>query len=315
MYHSDFDVVKKKAAMIQATGWNINLNADWLKISRDDPVYILPKFEIHIDSSLGFSVRVFGWLLPDNHQIYIECRRSVRTLTLTNLMHLVSGYNTCKCINRACSTPNGNIKEHIIPKHYKIGDEDYGASTNQDEILRSKACQILVSHQTCSECSGLIQQLTKNKDGVFHEKFLTPAKLNAPISLTSSAKVLLTLQQTRKENKELKSQIKKIEKKLNATSIAVENDLHEDLQKVFESLDKVPPFMKLLWEEQMKYISQSPKQIRYHPAIIRFFAWGYMPSPQLPMNTSDCLRKMEQGALFCRVKGHFEIIETLLNPK
>ena len=164
MYHSDFDVVKKKAAMMKATGWNIHSNADWLKISRDGPVYIVPKFEIHIDSSLGFSVRVFGWLLPDNHQIYIEGRRSVRTLTLTNLMHLVSGYNICKGVNRACSTPNDSIKEHIIPKHYRIGDEDYGASTNQDEILRSKACQILVSHETCSECSGLIQQLTKNKD-------------------------------------------------------------------------------------------------------------------------------------------------------
>ena len=166
VYHSDFDVVNKKAVMIKATGWNINLNADWLKISRDDPVYIVPKFEIHIDSSLGFSVRVFGWFLPCNHQIYIECRRSDRTLTLTNLMHLVSGYNICKGINRACSTPNGNTKEHIIPKHYKISDEDYDASTNQYEMLRSKACQILVSHQTCSECSCLIQQLTNNKGEV-----------------------------------------------------------------------------------------------------------------------------------------------------
>ena len=34
VYHSDFYVVKKKAAIIKATGWNINLNADWLKILR-----------------------------------------------------------------------------------------------------------------------------------------------------------------------------------------------------------------------------------------------------------------------------------------
>ena len=87
VYHSDVGVVKKKATMIKATGWKNNLNADWFKISRDDPVYSVPKFEIHIDSSLGFSVRVFGWLLPNNRQIYIECRRSIRTLTFTNLMH------------------------------------------------------------------------------------------------------------------------------------------------------------------------------------------------------------------------------------
>ena len=130
------------------------------------------------------------------------------------------------------------------------------------------------------------------------------------------AKVLLTLQQTRKANKELKSHIEKIEKKFNATSIAVENDLHEDRQKMFEFLDnrKVPPFMKLLWEEQMKYILQGPKQIRYHPAIIRFCLGLYAKSPA----AYEHLRLSEKdgtGALFCRVKGHCEIIATLFNPK
>ena len=165
--------------------------------------------------------------------------------------------------------------------------------------MRSKACQILVSHQTCSECSGRIQQLTKKKDGVFHEKCLTPAKLNASFSLTSSAKALLTLQQTRKENMELKSHIEKIEKKLNATSIAVENDLHEDLQKIFKSLDnrKVPPSMKFLWEEQMKYMSQSPKQIRYHPAIIRFCLGQYAKCPA----AYEHLRMSEKDGTGCLV--------------
>ena len=33
----------------------------------------------------------------------------------------------------------------------------------------------------------------------------------------------------------------------------------------------VPPFMKLFWEEQQKYLSaSSSKSVRYHPMIIRY---------------------------------------------
>ena len=104
---------------------------------------------------------------------------------------------------------------------------------------------ILVCHQICPEWSDPIQQLTKNTNRVSNLKLAIPSKLNAPISLTSSARVLLTLQKTRKDNKELKSQIEQIEQKLDATSIVVQNDLHEDLQEMFGALDnrKVPPFM------------------------------------------------------------------------
>ena len=71
MYHNDFDAFERKSGIIKATGWSIVSSADFLKISMDDPAYILPKFEIHVDRSLRFSVRVFGWLLPDNRNVYI----------------------------------------------------------------------------------------------------------------------------------------------------------------------------------------------------------------------------------------------------
>ena len=72
--------------MIEAIGWNVDSNGDLLKIFRDDPEYILTKSAIHTDCSFGFSVRIFDWLLPDNHQIYTESGRSAITLTLTSLM-------------------------------------------------------------------------------------------------------------------------------------------------------------------------------------------------------------------------------------
>ena len=68
----------------------------------------------------------------------------------------------------------------------------------------------------------------------------------APIKFTSSEKVKLTLQQHRLENKQLHSQIDKMKS-------ALEN---HDLISIFSGTDqqKIPPFMKLFWEEQFNLI-------------------------------------------------------------
>ena len=51
-------------------------------------------------------------------------------------------------------------------------------------------------------------------------------------------------------------------------------ELSSDLQKLFSQSNKkeIPPFMKLFWEEQQKYIIHptSPTSVRYHPMIIKF---------------------------------------------
>ena len=46
---------------------------------------------------------------------------------------------------------------------------------------------------------------------------------------------------------------------------------YKDNVDIFKAADTstLPPFMKLFWEEQQKYVQTSQKGIRYHPAIIR----------------------------------------------
>ena len=53
----------------------------------------------------------------------------------------------------------------------------------------------------------------------------------------------------------------------------VRSELSSDFQELFSQCNEkeVPSFMKLFWEEQLKYISSSsPTSIRYHPMIIKF---------------------------------------------
>ena len=74
---------------------------------------------------------------------------------------------------------------------------------------------------------------------------MAPAKLNAPIKFTSP----------------------------DNDSHIVSPELSTNFQKLFSQSNEkdVPPFMKLFWQEQQKYITlSSPSCIRYHPMIIKF---------------------------------------------
>ena len=68
-------------------------------------------------------------------------------------------------------------------------------------------------------------------------------------------------------------EVEQLKRELDNHSISVNNDLHNDLTALFSKHledQNIPPFMKLFWQEQQKYISTSKKGIRYHPQIIRY---------------------------------------------
>ena len=58
-----------------------------------DEVHSVPKFEIHVDNNLSFTIRVMLWSLPDNHNIYVVNNRSLRNITLSNLIKSLTNFN------------------------------------------------------------------------------------------------------------------------------------------------------------------------------------------------------------------------------
>ena len=95
----------------------------------------------------------------------------------------------------------------------------------------------------------------------------TPASNFAPLTVKSKERVVLTIKATRQENKKLKSwkQEIEIEKSLHRNSVDVQEDLSDDLMKIFDGVpeDNLTSFMWLFWTEQMKYIRcTNKKQLR-----------------------------------------------------
>ena len=110
---------------------------------------------------------------------------------------------------------------------------------------------------------------------------LTPAKLHAPISLTSAEYIKLALQEYRLENKQLKNELESMKQEIHKSSVPVSSELSRDLVGIISnaSIKNVLSFMKLFWEEQQTYLLSSKKGVRYHPMIIRYYLGLAAKSP------------------------------------
>ena len=104
------------------------------------------------------------------------------------------------------------------------------------------------------------------------ENNIAPAKTNAPISQTSSARLIVTIQTYRMENKELKIQLGQLQQEISKASLPVSADLSNDFRSIISETHQrtISPLMRLFWEEQQKYLQSSPNNVKYHPMIIRY---------------------------------------------
>jgi len=138
-------------------------------------------------------------------------------------------------------------------------------------MFRPKECLVLSNTQQCTVCVKKEQfhlSYEKRKKSILQE----PAKPNAPISFTSPDRLKLTIQNYRIENKELKSEINKLQNEIKKSSVSTSDSLNSDLTAIMSaaSPEKVSPFMKMFWEQQQKYIQSSLTGVRYHPMVIRY---------------------------------------------
>ena len=169
-----------------------------------------------------------------------------------------------------------NFVKHVLPKKFNYFgyiNTDVKQQVHQDEYFRLKSCALrLFSDNPCKSCHE--ENIKLNKEINYTKSVLTaPAKLNAPIKFTSPDRIKLTLQHKLLKCKQLEEQISNMKKVLDNDSHIVSPELSTDFQKLFSQSNgkDVPPFVKLFWQEQQKYITlSSPNCIRYHSMIIKF---------------------------------------------
>ena len=93
--YKDFEDFLKKVQRLKLGDWKVTSSISKCILTLDDEKYNIPKFEIYVDISLEFTVRSYGWCLPDNHQIYKQNKCSLRFSTVSSLVLSLNQYMIC----------------------------------------------------------------------------------------------------------------------------------------------------------------------------------------------------------------------------
>ncbi|XP_065654860.1 uncharacterized protein LOC136081473 [Hydra vulgaris] len=271
-YKSMEEFTKRIIHLNLPSSWNINNNISHVHIFEKDEIHEVTKTDIFIDASLTFILRIYAWHLPSTHEVYKSYDSSMKNITLSNLIKVISSYSIC--LGVSLDEAKKSAIKHCVPKIYNLTEFNFHG-TYQTEYFRSSTCSVLSKLKCCDNCiineKTFISKSSKSSKRK-HSVAKKPAKLNAPISLTSPDRLKLTIQNYRIENKDLKEKIIDLQNSISKSAMTISSSLSDDLISIMSNADqnKISPFMKLFWEEQQKYLRLSPTNVRYHPIIIRY---------------------------------------------
>ena len=111
--YNNYPELGKRVKKCKLESWKIDISEQHIKLQKFTDPYIIPQFDIVIDDGLEFAIVVFGWLLPCHHQIYKKYFRSIRNITVSNLLLEIESCNVCDGLAEKCLV--GDVMEHVIP--------------------------------------------------------------------------------------------------------------------------------------------------------------------------------------------------------
>ena len=238
-------------------------------IKRLSDSFLLPEFELVIDDSLGFTIKVYGCLLPEDHELYSNYLRSTMNVSVPNLVKDMERYFICPGVEPStCS----DVMQHVIPKFVDHLREEDEISFPSKQYWHAKGCELLCegSNQQCMYCSKFSHAVDKTKRSKL-KKLSEPAHINSPVSQTPPERIKLTLQMQRLKCAELEQQLNEMKAEIKNSSIEVGHELSKDLTSILgKTSAKITPFMELFWQQQKKMFSSSAAGVRFHPMIIRY---------------------------------------------
>lgn len=181
--YKHLDDFKHKISSLKLTGWSRKEREEDYLLEYFDNKHALPVYSVRVDSGLGFSIAVFGWFLPDNHQLYLEHKRSLFHVSIASLCNSVISFHICSGLPQDSPATDpvtgvSAVTNHSIPWLTDVYGED-GPPFQVDMVKRSGNCSMLCSvesvdnQELCASCASYLTQESKRKP---HVKPVLPIK-------------------------------------------------------------------------------------------------------------------------------------------
>ena len=271
-----------------------------IKCSLSDKVHAVPTYTVIVDSSLEFTFYVYNWPTPDDHKIYNDRKRSIKSVEdMKELLSTIETNKICEGVGEdhesrsAAIDPNADITafgprtvvRHSVPK--LPTPKQFEATV----FFRSMDCQVIMeaSDELCTSCSKTSKQLKKTTK---KRTKASPAKSKASLAACGPEKLRATVKASRIECKMLKEQLQEMQERIQEQGVLINRSLEEDIRKIMDGQNlNATSHMKFFWEEQMKLLQSTSCGRRYHPQIIRFALsiHGKSPSAYRELRESGAL--------------------------
>ena len=273
-FYTDFkDLVKRISSLKWMETWKLKTSDESLTIASPDRDMTSRKFQIFVDISLHFTIRVYNYLLPEDHDLYKIYHRSLKHITISNLLSELSKSILCKGVeNKSFS---GKLIHHSVPylfdtTHDNYGDNEEAAVVPFRSIAYCRTARCLdLGAERCAPCTEYDTSETSAKR-IAKKKIQKPMKDKAPISAPSTERIKLTFGYLRNRCSQLEAEIEAMRKELKKSSVQIDDQLTNDFINIMGEQTNVTPFMKIFWDEQKKLFQRTEKGARFHPEIIRF---------------------------------------------
>ena len=91
--------------------WKISLDNRFAIITCNSPEHFLRKYEIYIDELLDYCIRIFGWMLPKDHHLYLQYKGYFLNLSLSKFLNHIETFVLCPGIEvKSLDKINQNFK-------------------------------------------------------------------------------------------------------------------------------------------------------------------------------------------------------------
>ena len=278
--YKHLDDFKHRVTAVKLTGWSRKEHEQKFIFDYFDDRHGLPIYSLIVDSGLGFSITVFGWFLPGDHEIYLEHKGSLFHVTISALCETVQSFAVCSGLDQqsiSATTPNSTTTNHSVPLQTDVYDEN-GPPFQVDLFCRSNDCYILCNADKCNTCLNYIDKEGKKK--CVPAKQSLPIKDKAPLTACSKERLIATVQKQRLVCKDLKGQINAMSRDILTNSIKIDETLENDILGILKQNDlKSSPLINLFWQQQKKLLASPKFGRRYHPHLIRFCLSLHSKSP------------------------------------
>ena len=226
-YQSFSDLCKRVKTLKTLNNWIVQELEDRLVLKKKSSNVMLPEIQVMIDDSLGFTIYVYGWLLPEDHELYTTDLRSITNITVSDLVKSIGTLSICPGVKP--SELSSSILHHVIPKSVDplFNDDDDGSSFPHQEYWRTRGCAVLFDDgEQCCSC-----HYYSHKSELSHtakqKKLAEPAHLFSPVSHTAPERIKLTLQMQRFKCAELEQKLEEMKLEIQKSSVEVDHQLSQ----------------------------------------------------------------------------------------